>query len=695
MLRFCLLTGLFLTCILDWANAEEYSWHTSGLGAEITREEFSTLFANIRIARSASRPVPTRVIPLENTDLNTINNTLKNAKIYGGKFPDELGSLVCELNTSYCSLSQRGGKTISTWKKAENIAIRVPDVSMEADSVIRVYKKSAGDRIENIIVKDREGCETFDAACRDLVKKLNDDVTGKKLAPSYEGNLLVPSKSFTSKISSDFLSEPGLATPGKGSAASNSGVAGASQTQLYLDKDIKNNILMRLSPLGPQAVSSTADDTPAKLDRDLLSKLISNVNQKSDRTEIGLMDGVVDVGHCDFAQDIQVLANDFSALDRSPMKCGSVVEIEPEIRKNHGTHVAGLLAAKRGALSGTGINPDAKIFVVSFDVWALRTDAEHKHAQQLLDQLLRAGVKIINLSWSYEANPNEGPGNSDLISQTIRSTGATNTKLFVVAAGDQGMKYDHKAGFACIYLPACLGAQPNVLVVSSLTSSERAPQIPMLGKKLVANWGGDVHLGVPAVNVMSSIWGNQMGRMSGTSQAAPVAAAAASLLLGKRALSASQLKNRLIYTSDLFPSLDGKMFGGRLNISAAVDMNAANVKTLKGDKLNGAFAKLRIGPPLTKPGSANEAAVTFERVETGEPIAVSFDNIRRLHRRSDIKDAFDLFYIENTVLKREKVRIQPGFLNHQNAYLQIGDKVRTVYLDDVADYIAAVPAPKE
>ena len=681
-----------LPFLVSSTHADEVSWQSSGLGKEPTRAEFSELYAGIRAVQTKSGGIRTRQITLTDASYDKIQATLKTEKLYGGVFPDELAFLVCELNSNFCSIQDIGKKGKKTvWRNTQNFLITVPDIRVEPSKVLRPYKKSAGDEIAKVVVEDREGCEAFDEKCAMLLRKLNDDTTGQKLEVSYSGTILVPSKSFHTKLDYSMLGRTENQAPVQlPSAASNPNNPAARTKEpdsprfTPAGSRVDENILLRLQPRGLQSESAAVD---GRLGREELLSLIASSDAKvTDRVPIGLMDGAVNLTHCDFGTSITLLANDIALPKRPAMKCGNFSSIDPSIRENHGTHLAGLMFARRDAKSGRGVNPEASVVVVSFDPWALRTDSEHRRADQLLS-LLIPEVKVINISWSYQTLSDTNIGRNDLIATTIRSTSIANTKLFVVAAGDAGTEY--KKGSPCDQ-PACLGSLPNVLVVSSLTASREMPGIPYSAGKAVANYGIDVHIGVPAVNVVSSLWDNQMGRMSGTSQAAPVVSAAASLMFAKGAVNASQVKNRLIYTAALFSSLDGKLFGGRLDVATALDMKSTKIVT-KSENLVANQARVRMFPPLVRSTDSTSSSISMNLAETGDPLSLPFEKVRRLHRRTDNRDLFDLFYFDGSRLVREKVRISPGYLRPESAYLEIypgGQKIPFVELND---YVAAIP----
>lgn len=170
---------------------------------------------------------------------------------------------------------------------------------------------------------------------------------------------------------------------------------------------------------------------------------------------------------------------------------------------------------------------------------------------------------MANISWGYT---NQG-GRADPIEQAIKALGQ-NT-LFVVAAGNTAQRRD---GDVCGDLPACFRDFENVITVVGLDRSSNPPRLWSSDGR-GSNWSREFSLGAIAKDVLSTTYKDFTGTMSGTSQAAPQVTAAASLIYSvyqthylveepEPVLLPIRIKNRLIYTSDLFNQLLDKSQGG-------------------------------------------------------------------------------------------------------------------------------------
>src|SRR6185312_15437023 len=158
--------------------------------------------------------------------------------------------------------------------------------------------------------------------------------------------------------------------------------------------------------------------------------------------------------------------------------------------------------------------------------------------------------RVFNFSFTYPFvfTPNSS-GSLDPLEKFIRNGGST--RLFVAAAG-KGLADQIGRPSSCPQRPACLES-PNVITVAASDLTPR-PACP----KIIAdsNFGEGVDLIAPGERIVSSIAGNKIGLLSGSSQAAPIVTGAVSLLFAKNDTLKPQLvKNRLIYTADQCPEL--------------------------------------------------------------------------------------------------------------------------------------------
>ncbi|NNK86941.1 MAG: S8 family serine peptidase [Flavobacteriaceae bacterium] len=203
--------------------------------------------------------------------------------------------------------------------------------------------------------------------------------------------------------------------------------------------------------------------------------------------------------------------------------------------ESHGTHVAGILAAKRNnGLGVNGVANNAKIMVIR----AIPNGDEYdKDVALAIRYAVDNGAKVINTSFGKYYSPHK-----DKVREAI-SYAASNDVLIVNAAGNEGIDIDKKD----VYPNDATGVGPEVsdtfITVGALT--------PKYGSGLVANYSnyGKINVDVfaPGSSIYSSIPENQYKSQPGTSMAAPAVAGLAALIRSQYpSLSASQVKTIIL-----------------------------------------------------------------------------------------------------------------------------------------------------
>ena len=265
----------------------------------------------------------------------------------------------------------------------------------------------------------------------------------------------------------------------------------------------------------------------------------------------GVTVGVVDTGvrssHPDLAG--QLVAGTSYASDGVP---------SAEDDNGHGTHVAGIIAARSG--NGVGVSgaaPEAK--VKAFRALGAdgrgTTSAVASAFQAAGDQ----GLRVVNASLG-------APTASYAERQAILTHPNT---LYVVAAGNDAIDVDTgtSTSYPCRYTLA------NVLCVGASTATDIAAGFSNRGQT-------SVDLFAPGDEIASTYYDpdtatNGYGAMSGTSMASPLVAAAAALVAAEHPTwSAAQLKAALLDSVDHPAGLAGvSATGGRLNAARALGVD--------------------------------------------------------------------------------------------------------------------------
>lgn len=199
----------------------------------------------------------------------------------------------------------------------------------------------------------------------------------------------------------------------------------------------------------------------------------------------------------------------------------------------HGTHVAGTIAALNNGIGVVGIAPEAKLIAVK----VLNRNGSGTWSSVIcgIDWVTanasKYNIKVANMSLggSGTSDNNCGNTNNDPLHKAIcksRNAGVT----YVVAAGNENR-------FASTSVPSSY--DDAVITVSALADSDGAPE--GLGSPTAygaddtfatfSNYGMEVDLGAPGVDIYSTYKGGKYATLSGTSMATPHISGSAALYI--------------------------------------------------------------------------------------------------------------------------------------------------------------------
>jgi thermitase len=212
--------------------------------------------------------------------------------------------------------------------------------------------------------------------------------------------------------------------------------------------------------------------------------------------------------------------------------------------QGHGSHCAGTIGAKGdNGVGVVGVNWNTRIMAVKF--LSASGSGTLENAIKAIDYATKMGAHVLSNSWG-------GGGFSQTLMDSIKRSNEAGA-LFVAAAGNDNNNNDTKPTYPGSYDVA------NVVAVAAIDNQGARASFSSYGKRTV-------HIGAPGVNVMSSTGGGYKS-FSGTSMATPHVAGVAALLWGNEpALTAAEVKNRLIATARPMASMKGKTrTGGIVN----------------------------------------------------------------------------------------------------------------------------------
>lgn len=238
----------------------------------------------------------------------------------------------------------------------------------------------------------------------------------------------------------------------------------------------------------------------------------------------------------------------------------------------HGTHVSGIIAAKRGNGIGIeGIAENAKIMVVRV---VPNGDERDKDIANGIYYAVDNGAKVINMSFGKYYSPNK-----EVIDAAVRYANEHDV-LLLHAAGNESKNKDLQDSYPTRkFMNGEIAS--NWIEVGASSSSKDS-------KKLLAefsNYGATtVDLFAPGVDLYSTIPDANYGDASGTSMACPAAAGVAAMIRGYfPSLTATEVRELLMKTAIRYDKVitipggatSGKMTdvsisGGFINAASAV-----------------------------------------------------------------------------------------------------------------------------
>jgi subtilisin family serine protease len=204
----------------------------------------------------------------------------------------------------------------------------------------------------------------------------------------------------------------------------------------------------------------------------------------------------------------------------------------------HGSHVAGIIGAKRGNGKGIeGVADNVKILVV-------RTvpdgDERDKDVANAIMYAVDNGARVINMSFGKSFSPNKA-----YVDEAVRYAEKKGV-LLVHAAGNDAKDIDTEDNYPNTKMLS--GEKPNNWIEVGASDQGKT------NDKFVASFSNygqtQVDVFAPGVDIYSTVPDQKYEYLSGTSMAAPVVAGAAALLLSYYPhLTASQVKEILIKSS--------------------------------------------------------------------------------------------------------------------------------------------------
>ncbi len=284
----------------------------------------------------------------------------------------------------------------------------------------------------------------------------------------------------------------------------------------------------------------------------------------------------------------------------------------PDDVAGHGTAVAGVIgAAGNNGVGVTGVNWSVQIMSLKIanrngQLTLAAIIGAHDYATMMRERAanginIGGDLVVSNNSYGgfnqafYADAPTGFVAERDAIERFINS-GAT----FVAAAGNDSFNNDDET---YTFFPASYNI-PGLITVAATDNNDGLAGFSNYGQRTV-------HLAAPGVNVLTTALDGGYTYINGTSFASPAVAGAVALLKAhKPGASAVEIREALINSSDVLPSLQGRVeSGGRVNIARALEyINIAGpmVRAVSPGPITGQLSSFT-GTPV------NTITVTFSR----------------------------------------------------------------------------------
>ena len=271
---------------------------------------------------------------------------------------------------------------------------------------------------------------------------------------------------------------------------------------------------------------------------------------------IAVIDSGSDITHPDLVDNLWVNVDEVPGNGIDDDNNGEIDDIHgfdyydndpnPSDQNGHGTHTAGTIGARgNNGIGIVGVNWFCSLM-------PLRVGNQSLSSQAILDSLEYAcvnGAKVSNNSYG-------GGGFSGAFNGLIQSAGTNYNHIFCAAAGNGG---SNGASYPAAY------DQPNILSVAATDSNDNLASF--------SQYGSNVDLAAPGVQVLSTTPNNGYSSFSGTSMATPHVAGGVALVYSVLGNANYQdVIDIILTTVRPVPGLSGVVVtGGVLDVEAALE----------------------------------------------------------------------------------------------------------------------------
>ncbi|MGJ8627279.1 MAG: S8 family peptidase [Sulfitobacter sp.] len=704
-------------------TAAELSWSSTPGNPIILAQEISSLYQTLYNSKNL------RIRKIENPTGLDVQTLMRQAGVFRGDgFPWNIDNIVCDLNARLCSrprnpVSEKeladitrhiGGFAItdsrlSRWRLTAKNVVTIPDYVFSPVTSMERIPVRKGWTPEQAEISEDTDCSPWELECLGVVQDYNPSRGPLK----FDGFAILPVVSYVARVplKSDEVSnaEPdkfrsliqrlgedkqlqpntyALEKEGQFTEQLNSYWGSTSQSGAALERLREN-----LNAVGTFQQHSKISDEPAYRDQKALFDLIHHPFGKGvdlseefqNPVDIVVMDSKLVTEHCDLpstvfdtpGQENAVCETDFGEFNK---------------KRDHSAHVIGLIAAPMNGKGMIGLNPAARMHFmeVPFDIFGNGEDLIYDKAFRQAHEI---NARVVNASFGMTPEA----GNTRFLRSGI--IGLSKNALVVASAGNEARNL---TGRECDVYPACYYDEPNVITVVGISNLDAKLALWDDGDGGGSNTNPDFHIAALAADVVSTVDGNKLAWISGTSIAAPQVSAAASLIYSATeatypdklnelgVLPPIAVKNRLIYTADILRKFKPQVFAGLLNVERAIQIKYAQLEYID-DAGNAEAVKGHVVQVGTD--------TIICRLDDGEKSKHAWRDIRRLFKDPGT-DRYVLFKLKQPDNPESEIEEQicPRLLSQTNkVWLELDTgETRTLKMEQIRDFTSALfPLPPE
>jgi subtilisin family serine protease len=275
------------------------------------------------------------------------------------------------------------------------------------------------------------------------------------------------------------------------------------------------------------------------------------LSQGAPNVVIAVIDTGIDFTHPDLASNVWINTAEIEGNGIDDDNNGYVDDIRganvssqaanpgsPYDDNQHGTHVAGTIAASANGIGVVGVAPNVTLLPIKFlNASGSGSISDAIRAIDYMVALKKRGVNIVasNNSWG-------GGGYSQALEDAIKIANDAGI-AFVVAAGNDGRDNDVSPSYPASY------EVPNIISVAAVDSQQNLASFSNFGEE-------SVDIAAPGVSILSTVPGGGTATLSGTSMATPHVTGALALLYSlDPSASFGDLLKRTVESGRWVPSL--------------------------------------------------------------------------------------------------------------------------------------------